>query len=659
MSCVNALTRWKQPPQVAKTGQPKGYMLAKVIMLKKSWKTVASAAIYVVDDLKKTLEQPEPGSYEPQDAVNYLARDGVLEAASFNMEGLNPTDPDDRRQIIKWMDSTARAWAARSRANPRTNPFYHVVLSWKAGELPTVDQATVAAAKALKAVGMADNQAFFAIHRDKDHHHHIHIIANRVHPEHLVLTGPPRYDFLVLDKTCREIELEQGWQHDNGPHVVIDGQIKRLTHALRRQLGLETDKSLPPHAPAVKARMGEVKAGLPSLAGWLNNKVAPELVATQNWQEFHRACAARGLRVVKVKSGLIFETDMLDKATQTKASAVHYALSLGRLQKRFGEYQPHDLPVRQTPSPNGTHEGATYNDYVARVACGTDPDSREHPGRTGRGEHREQARLDRVVARTALFEQYKSEKYTAKDSRKAARLEMRVLHKSEKSNLLQQLAAVRAGTTTQLKHQYGSPVARLLWAAQRTAAMEDLADRQKRERLALTYANAMEWLPWLERQAALGNEAAISALRGLRYRAQRDKTKQKAGIEGEDLGHISPAASRENSIRGTVRPDDFDIRTAQLRITPEHCIEYLDAHGTVRLTDSGPRIDVTKESDAQAMRAGLLLASQKFGGEIFVTGSLTFRELAAKEALQMGIKVKNPELAFLVAEKTRNKELEL
>jgi hypothetical protein len=51
-------------------------MLAKVIMLKKSWKTVASAAIYVVDDLKKTPEQPEPGSYEPEDAVNYLARDG-------------------------------------------------------------------------------------------------------------------------------------------------------------------------------------------------------------------------------------------------------------------------------------------------------------------------------------------------------------------------------------------------------------------------------------------------------------------------------------------------------------------------------------------------------------------------------------------------------
>jgi len=634
-------------------------MLAKVILLKKSWKTVASAANYVVDDLKKGTEQLEPGSYEPEDAVNYLARDGVLEAASFNMEGLNPTDPDDRRQIIKLMDGTARAWAIRSKANPKTNPFYHVVLSWKAGEQPSIDQATAAAAKALNAVGMADNQAFFAIHRDKDHHHHIHIIANRVHPDHLILTGPPRYDFLVLDKTCREIELEQGWQHDNGPHVVIDGQIKRLTHALRRQLGLQTDKSLAPYAPAVKARMGEVKAGLPSLAGWLKTKVAPELVSTQNWQEFHCACADRGLSVVKVKSGLIFETNMLDKATQTKASAVHYALSLGRLQNRFGEYRPPDITTAPVTLVNEPIFGSTYNDYVARVACGTDADSQEHPGRTGRGDQRDQARLDRTAARTALFERYKSEKYRAKDSRKAARFGMRALHHSEKSDLLKQLATAKTGTVANLQNQYGGQVARLLWAAQRTAAMEDLVDRQKRERLALTHANAMEWLPWLERQAALGNEAAISALRGLRYRAQREKNKQKAGIEGEDLGHANQPTCQENSIRGAVRPDYFDIRTAQIRITPEHSIEYLDTSGKVRLTDSGPRIDLAHEDDQQAMCAGLLLASQKYGGEVFVTGSVMFRESAAKEALMMGIRVRNPELAHVTFDKPLDQELKL
>jgi hypothetical protein len=441
--------------------------------------------------------------------------------------------------------------------------------------------------------------------------------------------------------------------------VVIDGQIKRQTHALRRQLGLQTDKSLAPYAPAVKARMGEVTAGLPSLAGWLKNKVAPELVSTQNWQEFHGACAARGLRVVKVKSGLIFEASMLDKATQTKASAVHYALSLGRLQNRFGEYQSADIATVPALVVNGPKFGSTYNDYVARIACGTDPDSQEHPGRTGRGDQREQARLDRAIARTALFEQYKAEKCTAKDSRKAARLELRVLHKSEKSNLLKQLAEAKTGTVAHLQNQYGSRVARLLWAAQRTAAMEDLVDRQKSERLELTHANAMEWLPWLERQAALGNEAAISALRGLRYRAQRDQNKQKAGIEGEDLGLTSHPKRQGNGIGGTVRPDYFDIRTAQLRITSGHCIEYLDTRGKVRLTDSGPRIDVAQECDQQALRAGLLLASQKYGGEVFVTGSLAFRELVAKEALMMGIRLRNPELSKITLDKQKENEMKL
>ncbi|MDI1245230.1 MAG: hypothetical protein PSV24_07500, partial [Rhodoferax sp.] len=257
------------------------------------------------------------------------------------------------------------------------------------------------------------------------------------------------------------------------------------------------------------------------------------------------------------------------------------------------------------------------------------------------------------------FAQYKSEKYTAKDSRKAARLDMRALHQSEKSDLLKQLAVAKAGTVANLQNQYGNQVARSLWAAKRTAAMEDLADRQRCERLALTHANAMEWLPWLERQAALGNQAAISALRGLRYRAQREQNRHKGGIEGEDLGHTVLPISQQNSIRGAARSDDFNIRTAQLRITPEHCIEYLDTSGKVRLTDSGPRIDLAQENDQQAMRAGLLLAAQKYGGEVFVTGSWTFRDLVAKEALLMGIRVRNPELSKVTLDKQTNHEIQL
>jgi len=65
------------------------------------------------------------------------------------------------------------------------------------------------------------------------------------------------------------------------------------------------------------------------------------------------------------------------------------------------------------------------------------------------------------------------------------------------------------------------------------------------------------------------------------------------------------------------------------------------------------------ENDQLAMQAGLLLAIQKFGGEVFVTGSLAFRELAAKEALMMGIRVKNPELAHIGVDRKRYIEMQL
>ena len=632
-------------------------MLAKVITLRSGWRTVEHVAVYVSENEQESkVDMPAPGEYEPGDAANYINREGVVEGGSFNMEGLNPTDFDDRGQIIKMMDATARAWAHKNTGSKKknSNPFYHAVLSWPDGEKPTLEQVRQASAAALKAVGMENNQAFFAIHRDKDHHHHVHIIANRVNPDHLVLTGPPKYDFLLLDKACREIELEQGWSHDHGPHAVIDGKVKRLTHSQRKQLGLVKDKDKDPHAPTVKGRMGEVHSGLPSLSGWLKNKVAPELVQTKNWQEFHQACQERGLSVIKVKSGLIFETSMLEKTTQTKASAVHYSLSLGRLQQRFGEYEPPETIIKKKNT--NALEGKTYSDYVARVAAGIDGDCQEHPGRTGNSEKREKARLARAEARKALFEQYKEERYTYKDKRAAARAELRMLHSNERKELLSEISNQKKEALRSLQDQYGNQVGKSLWAAKKTGAIELLAERQRNERLALTRAYSMDWLPWLERQAEQGNQAAISALRGLRYQKQRQENKHKPGLEGEDLGE---AKSEEENAIGGVAKDVFNIRTAKLRVTKDHNVEYLDADGKVRMTDEGARIGLEQENDIDAMRAGLLLAAQKYGGEVFVTGSLAFREAAAKEASLMGIKVKNPEMDIRSKEKSVDKKDDL
>ncbi|HUW29154.1 MAG TPA: LPD7 domain-containing protein [Sulfuriferula sp.] len=173
--------------------------------------------------------------------------------------------------------------------------------------------------------------------------------------------------------------------------------------------------------------------------------------------------------------------------------------------------------------------------------------------------------------------------------------------------------------------------------------MQDMQTRHRDERAALAKAARMEWPAWVEQQAAAGDEAAQSALRGMRYRDQRKKTLCRPGFEGEDLdGTLTPRQPDDEdkapagSIGGEVLP--FRLSNAVLQIDYRHQrITYIDDLGQVRLTDSGPRIDV-HQTDAGTISQGLLLAAQKFGGEVYITGDADFRERAARQAARTGIR---------------------
>src|ERR1035437_313607 len=183
-------------------------MLAKVIKLNNERRTQDSAQS-VMDYL--TRDDPEQDG-ATREVTDYAARDqdGIprnqhVSGGTFNLEGLGITDPADRDLAVKMMDYISRAGQQKTHFN--TNPIYHFALSWREEEHPDQKQVQDAVAYSLKALGMEENQAFFVIHRDKEHHHHVHVIVNRVHPEKLTLSGPPRFDFLVLDQACREVEL--------------------------------------------------------------------------------------------------------------------------------------------------------------------------------------------------------------------------------------------------------------------------------------------------------------------------------------------------------------------------------------------------------------------------------------------------------------------
>lgn len=621
-------------------------MLAKVIRLKNERGGHVSAE-KLMDYLARN------GDGKGLSLANYIGRDGVsgndkVEGGSFNLEGLPVESQEDRRLLVQMMDYVSEA--GRKKTHYKTNPLYHFALSWREGEHFDADQAREAAAESLKALGMAENQAFYVIHRDKDHHHHIHVVANRVHPDKLILTGPPRYDFLVLDKTCREIELQQGWQHDHGPYIVIDGEIQRLSKTQRKELGLIKDPSTTEHRQTPAARMAEINNGVPSLASWMRSRVAPELLAEleapgATWQSFHQALGKRGIRLEHRGGGLIFAAQATWKETSTKASGIDYKFSLGRLQKQLGPFQPPTNEIAAVP-------GKTYQQFVRNVMTGAEVEHGECPGKTGTSKDRQSRREERAKQRDILLDRFNAERGQMAELRKSQRYALRQKQARERSGLLKTLGESKSDRLSSLEKHYGSKaIAKALWAAERAAAIENLDAGHKIERADFQKLSKTDWPSWLQNKADQGDTAAISALRGLRYKEQRKRNKERAGFEGEDLEedlkpHQDEKLQQPNAIGGDVRT--FTLARAQIEVDREYQrVIYSDSEGRMKLIDSGPRVDVLDKDDKDSIRAGLVLASQKFGGEIYITGSGEFRERAAREAALLGIRVADQDLQHI------------
>ena len=184
---------------------------------------------------------------------------------------------------------------------------------------------------------------------------------------------------------------------------------------------------------------------------------------------------------------------------------------------------------------------------------------------------------------------------------------------------------------------------------------EALRGKHAAERRALgaELSRGMVWRVWLEQQAAPGDEPAQAALRGIRYRDQRKRRKddedQANGIEGEPLDRL--AALHEKLRRG---PDDLILAAlvAERDRRGRHIIYRRAASaargpGEALFVDRGPRIDMLSKEDA-ALEAALRIASEKYGGQLMLTGSPEFQERAARMATRLGIRVVNPDLAGTV-----------
>ena len=599
-------------------------MLAKVVDLKKQFRGVDDAIEYALEGGQSLEPQASPAG----DGVEYIAREGVVEVGTLNLNDLDPGDPVERKIARDMIDACARQGLAASKSTLRGSPIYHLILSWPPGEVPSRAQAQAAAQHALAAVGLGSAQAIYAVHRDKQHHH-VHVLANRHDAQTHKVLGPVRFDYLHLDRACREIEVEQGWRHSPGPHVVVDGRVVHMSRAQRRRAGLLREDG-PGDNKKIAAR-----SGLPTLNDYLRGKFSIEKI--NRWDEFHRELGRLGVeaRIVRSKKDfpvLMFVAPGGDGGeSRVIASSVHREFSLRKLEAKFGAFETarERIDAQQT-----------FARWLDDVAAGVEPAAGESPGITGSkrdAEKRAAARAERALARAALLERWKSEKLSARAELIEARARLRAEHAAQRKALG--------------RPPRGASIEARLAAAQYVAARESMRSRHKIERAALEKKFDMSWRAWLERRAVLGDGAAVSALRGIGYREQRDRTRGRAGFEGEDLRLEVPAAALETEGAGSIGGElrRWSLSDARVEIDEiSSIVRYLDDSGAVRVVDAGPRIELGDASDEDAMRAAMLLAAQRYGGQIFITGDADFRERAAREAVRAGIEVADADLQSIV-----------
>lgn len=593
------------------------------------------------------------------------------------------------------------------------DPAYHVILSWPEYEHPAAELIFDAAEHAIKALGLAEHQYVLAVHGNTDNTH-CHISVNRVHP----VTFKSRHiEWAVktLHLAARQSEIKHGWTHDNGIFIVeMDGHGKKHI-VLNNDIGYASEKS----GKRAQRELGSEPI-LPtwhdpdSLDSWLKTKVAralrKELPELTGWPALHAWLSRYDITLTDSGGGgmrlhaISAETgEVLDVA----ASKGLRMLKRSELESRWGKFfdiepipsicvdlshlTPQQIAHGLEEVLNGTLEHAAPPEHIIRAHpfMGRDTSERdagqpELAAAVSRDSRRDdikraQRREQRAAARADLrqrFSQYKR-LVSAGDTdhfthAKAIREERSQALKQIREQTKAAIAGIPKGTS--LPNRLITIYAINTESLNRKLLVEASFQEKSRALLAIR-TPPLSWRAWLHQQAGLGDQAALSALRGIVYQAQRDAKGDKAAqaqevevgtAESEEqqyqktLARLLEEEKKEAAIRSadssSMRPFEIDAlliryQGIQWRVTGNGNVEYRDQGGGHLFTDRGNRItfDRARVSDDE-IRLALAHAQQKFGQRLTLTGDdPVFTARMARLAIEMGMTILNPDLQALTA----------
>lgn len=343
-----------------------------------------------------------PHNRNPQEKIEYAGGRGFLSA----------THTGQKMEMI-----------ALARESAHSNmPVQHWMFSWQESEQPGREQVEELVDMFLEKMGLAGHQTVYGVHYDTDNYH-LHIAVNRMNPE----TGKVMLPFNGLDiqeahKLVAYIEYRQGWASEENPRYVVleDGELarRRTTREIKpKQIALDFE-----HATGEKSAQ----------------RIAQErghdiIKNAQSWAELHEKLAGVGLRFEKKGSGaVIFVGDIA-----VKASSVDRAFSMGRLCKKWGDFEEgsySDALEKIAPEPVSSVNLEAWKMYQEEFARG-----QKRSGTAGNAElarMKERHRFERKkalshlakyglpvlnIARHCLMVQQKEERFSLRSGRKRAR----------------------------------------------------------------------------------------------------------------------------------------------------------------------------------------------------------------------------------------------
>lgn len=346
------------------------------------------------------------------------------------------------------------------------------------------------------------------------------------------------------------------------------------------------------------------------------------------------------------------------------------------------------------PADPGDPGGGRGSRRVGQGVGGDAPPSARRDPLTGRKERdpllRAQRKAERAAARTDLrkrFAQYRNFVADGDTEHFVKLKELRDERSKQRKAIDAEAKAAKAGVPKGLDREVRlvSLIAIDAEVTRRKLALESQY-QDRTDALRATRVPPLSWREWLFEQSNRADKAALSALRGIVYQAQRD-AKLPKDAEDEELDDLAVSAAdydelqhkrlmarllaeerKEAAIRASsvhrMRPHEVDALVLayaglQWRVTGNGNVEYNRGDGQHLFTDRGNRVtfDRMRVTDDE-IKLALVHSREKFGRQITLTGEEpVFVTRMARLADDMGLKVLNPDLQVAIEAHREAKKL--